>query len=170
MSFAYVAAAVAIIGAGIGAVGAANQASAQKKNLHYQAAIAANNKQIADWQRSSALQEGQAAAEQATRDKSLLLGRQRAALSASGVDITQGSAQDILATTEFLSQQDVNTIQSNAARTAFGYTSQSDQFKNDAAFSNAAAKNINPGAAGAISGASSLLSSASLYAGSRIKR
>lgn len=159
-------AAVAAAGsAALQGVAASNQAGAQKAADNYNAQVAANNALVASQQRSVALQQGQAEAEQSQLRRAQLLGRQKAALGANGVALDSGSATDVLASTRFLGEQDVNAIQSNAARQAWGYAvSQS----NDVAQANLdkwqAAAN-DPGAVGGMAAGASLLSSAGLYAG-----
>jgi hypothetical protein len=164
MPFAF---AAVVIGAGLAAYQASERASAEKKQYAYQAKIASNNAKIAFWQRSSALQQGEIDAQNALTQKASLIGRQRAALSANGIDITQGSAQDILATTEFYSNADVASIQSNAVRQAWGYSVDEGNSRAQSNFQAYAASQISPGKQAAIAGAGSLLSSASSYGASR---
>jgi hypothetical protein len=169
MSFAYTAAAIAVISAGISAYGASEQASAQKKAANYQAQVEANNAKIAAWQRTDAINRGEREAQNSMRERSAMIGKQRAALAANGVDLNQGSALDLLASTEFLGQEEVNTIQSNAAREAWGYEIQGANYSNNSSFERWKARNASPGKAGAMAGASSLLSSASSYAMSKAR-
>ena len=155
------------LNAGLSALSAQNQASAQKSAYNYNAQVAANNAIIASQQRSAALQKGQADAQQAELKQSQLAGQQRAAMAANGVDLNSGSAIDVQASTKYLGLQDVNTIQSNAARTAWGYDVQG---MNDTATANllkSQADNINPAGIGAMAAVSSILGSASQYAMSK---
>ena len=164
MSFAAVAVVAAVASAGLSAYSASQQAQAQKDQANYNSQVAANNATIDLQQRSSSLQQGDVEAQQAQMHQAQVLGAQRASLAANGVDLTTGSAQDLLTTTKFLGAQDVNTIQSNAARTAWGYQVQG---MNDSANSQLLkwqADNTNPTAIGFMAGASSLLGSASQYA------
>lgn len=161
MSFAYAAAAIAVIAAG---VSAAAQADAAQKQADYQAAVEENNAKIAAWQRSDALQRGEQEAARSMQEQAQLIGTQRARLAASGQDVTEGSAQDIIATTRYLGQQDVATLQSNAAREAWGYDVQGANAQSSAAFERWRAKNNNPAVAGVMAAGTTLLSSASLFA------
>ena len=154
----------AVASAAMTGVSAASQASAQKKQAEYQAQVAANNAKVSAWQRSDALQRGEIDAQNAMRQQADLLGRQRASMAANGIDITQGSALDVLSTTRFLGQADVNTIQSNAAREAWGYEVQGSNQLADANLSKWKADNTDPALAGGMAAGSSLLSSASSYA------
>lgn len=165
MSFAVTAAVAAVVSAGLAGYSAAAQADAQKKQANYQAQVAANNAQVSAWQRSDALQRGEIDAYNAMRQQAALLSQQRASLAANGVDITEGSALDVLSTTKFLGQADVNTLQSNAAREAWGYEVQGANQMAESNLSKWKADNINPALAGGLAAGSSLLSSASSYAG-----
>ena len=86
------------------------------------------------------------------------------AFGANGIDSTSGSAQNLLATTKVLGAQDVNTIQSNAAMTAWGYSVQGMNNQSSSILDKWKADNINPAAVGTIAGAQSLLGSATQYA------
>lgn len=163
MPFGIAAAVAAVAAAGIAAYGAHEQASAQKKALNYQAQVAANNATIASQKRSDALQRGEIEAHNAMRQQAQLLGHQRAALAANGQDITQGSALDVLASTKFLGQQDVNTIQSNAAREAWGYDIDKMNVNAEGQLAKWQADSISPVKAGVLAGVGSLASSASSY-------
>jgi hypothetical protein len=159
-----------VASAAIGGVFAANQADAAQKSANYNAQVAQNNAVIAGQQRSVALQQGQEQVQQSELHQSQLLGEQKAALAANGVALDSGSAVDQLATTKFLGAQDVNAIQSNAARQAWGYEVQG---SNDTAQSNLdkwQARNTNPAGIGVMAGSSSLLSSASMYAAGNTKQ
>ncbi|MCQ8103537.1 hypothetical protein NP590_05415 [Methylomonas sp. SURF-2] len=156
-------AALAAVSAGLSAYSASEQADAQKKAANYQAQVDAENAKIALYNRSDALQRGELEAQKTMREQAQLIGTQRAALAASGVDVTQGSALDLLASTRFLSQEEVETIQSNAAREAWGYDVQASNFNNASDFERWKAKQANPVKAGVIAGTSSLLSSATSY-------
>lgn len=162
-----VAVVAAVATAGISAYSAAEAADSRKKQLEYQTAVQKNNAKVAEWQRSLALKEGEQQAATALQQKALLQSRQRVALAANGVDTSQGSALDILATTEYYSAVDVNNIQTTAARKAWGYENEGKGLNNDAAFANYQSSSISPTRSGAIAGASSLLSSASSYGASK---
>ncbi|MFA6051570.1 MAG: hypothetical protein WC762_03170 [Methylobacter sp.] len=191
---------VAAVGAGVSAYGASEQASAQKAAANYNAIVAQNNAiyqaqvdrnsalvsknnaALALTQRSMTLQRGEIEAQNAMRMQADTIGKQRASLAANGVDVTEGSALDLIASTEFLGQSDVNTIQSNAALEAWGYDVKATNFLNEASNQKSAADmaivsgeqistlerwkadNTNPTKSALLVGGSSLLSSASMYA------
>ena len=150
--------------AGMSAYSGYTQANAAQTAANYQAQVDRNNALLAGYQRSAAMQQGQNQAQQAMLQQAQVLGNQRAELAANGVGRESGSAIDQLATTRFLAAQDVNTIQANAARAAWGYSAQAGGYQAQARLQDWQAANNNPAAIGAIGGATSLLSSASLYA------
>ncbi len=159
-------AAVAAAGsAAMQGVVASKQASAQQSADNYNAQVAQNNALVASEQRSVTLQQGQSQAEQSQLQQAQLLGRQKAALGANGVALASGSATDILASTQFLGEQDVNAIQSNAARQAWGYSVDQSNDLAQAGLDRWQAGVIDPGAVGGMAAGSSLLTSASMYAG-----
>jgi len=176
MSFVAVAVAtVAIVAsATMQGIQAAQQADAAKKAATFNAQVASNNATIDAQNRSSSLQQGEVEAQNAMRKQASMIGDQRAQMSANGIDITQGSAQDMLASTKFLGGIDVNTIQSNAARQAWGYSVQGMNDQNAATMETWKANSINPAAIGAMTAGGSLLSSvgsaATSYAGAKLAR
>lgn len=82
---------------------------------------------------------------------------QRAAMAANGIDVTAaGTAQNVQNSTQFVTDQNVDTITANAARAAMGYTQQEQSDISNAAAYRAAASSVSP----VLSGATSLLTSA----------
>ncbi len=154
-------------------ISSASQADAQQKSAAYNAQVASNNATIDAQNRSSSLQQGEMDAQNAMRKQASMIGDQRAQMSANGIDITQGSAQDMLASTKFLGGIDVNTIQSNAARQAWGYSVQGMNDQNASTMETWKSNSTNPAAIGAMTAGGSLLSSvgsaAASYAAAKIK-
>jgi hypothetical protein len=178
MSWIIVAVSVAVV-ASVGSatmqgVQAAQQADAAQKAAAYNAQIASNNATIDAQNRSSTLQQGEVDAQNAMRKQASVIGDQRAQMSANGIDLTQGSAQDMLASTKFLGGIDVNTIQSNAARQAWGYSVQGMNDQNSSVMETWKANSINPAAIGAMTAGGSLLSSvgsaATSFAGAKMAK
>ena len=149
----------AVTSATMQGVQASQNADAQKQAADYNAQVANNNAITASQQRSSALQQGDLEAQNAMRKQASIIGDQRAQMSANGIDLTQGSAQDILASTKFLGGIDVNTIQSNAARQAWGYSVQGMNDKSAANLETWRANSINPSQIGGMAAGTSILSS-----------
>lgn len=122
-------------GAASSAMGAYYGAAADKRKLEYQADIAAiNAKSISDSagvnQRlaESAAQQTLLAGERDVQRSQLstaaLKGSQRAGMAANGIDLGEGSANQILTSTDLLGEVDANTLHANAVRTAFGIRTQ----------------------------------------------
>jgi hypothetical protein len=69
-------------------------------------------------------------------------------MAASGVDINSGSAADVQANTATIGALDEATIRNNAAREAFGYTTQATDYLTRARFARTAASNAALGVEG----------------------
>ena len=129
-------------GAVLGAASSYGNAKAKKGALRQQA-------QVDEWQAEQALNAG-ADQEQSSRlQTAQVFGKQRANMAANGVDLGEGSATDVLASTKLIGEHDALTIKDNASRTAWGY-------RTNAAVATAQADNIDPWA----SATGSLLGSA----------
>lgn len=142
------------------ALGSFNQASALKAANQYQAQVSKNNAQISQWQSSQAIVSGQEEEEKSDLRYGQLYATQRATYAANGVDISEGSPIDVLATTKFIGNVDAATIKDNALRQAWGYQVAGTNATNSGNFYSAAADNINP----AVSASTSLLSSVNTVA------
>ena len=108
------------------ALGAISQARGQRQaaaakaaEYEYQAKVDDNNRKVALWKAQDAQDRG-AREEASLRIKvAQLKGRQKSVLAASGVEIGDGSALDILGDTAALGELDALTIRSNAEREAY---------------------------------------------------
>lgn len=138
-------------GVGASAVGAANSAKAQRNSLDYQAEVSANNAQIAEWQAQDAVRSGQQEEQNSRLKYASLKGTQRAAMAANGVALDEGSAVDILTSTDYLNEADANTIQMNAARAAWGYRTQATSYNDNADALRAGASAASPSSAAGLS-------------------
>ena len=155
---------LALGSAAMSGVSAGMQANAQQQTAQYQSQMDANNAKLAGEQAVSTVQAGQAAAMQGGLQAAQVLGGQKAALAANGVNLGSGSAIDLQATTRYLNDQDQSNISNNAARQAWGYNVDASNYAAQSGLSAWQAQNNHPAAIGAIGGASSRLGSASLYA------
>lgn len=97
------------------------QANALKAQGNYAKVTSDLNKSFADYKAQDALTRGENAIAAHGMAVKKLLGSQRTALAAQGIDLTSGSAADTLESTKYLSNLDVLTIKNNAAKEAFGY-------------------------------------------------
>lgn len=109
-------------------------ANAQKKIARANAVTAERN---ADWTMAS----GESLVSAQGMKNLQRLGAIRARGAASGVDVNSGSSAKVQQSSQELGQLDAMTIQSNAARAAFGYKEQARNFRNQAAVYKAEANN-----------------------------
>ena len=143
-------------GAAMGTVGSYYSAQNTKSNLQLQANLADTNAQIAELGAQSALAQGAKEEQRSRLQTTALKKSQRVALAANGVDLGQGSAAELLTSTDLMGDIDANTIKANAVRNAWGYRTQATNYQNQALMNRASAGAISPGA-GAVA---SLLGSA----------
>ena len=143
-------------GAAMGTVGSYYSARNTKSNLQLQANLADTNAQIAELGAQSALAQGAKEEQRSRLQTTALKKSQRVALAANGVDLGQGSAAELLTSTDLMGDIDANTIRANAVRSAWGYRTQATNYQNQALMDRASAGAISPGA-GAVA---SLLGSA----------
>lgn len=101
--------------------GAYNKSKSDKAAYEYQAAVDRNNAQYAEFAAQDAITRGQVEEGRSRLKYGATKGAQRARLAANGVDVTQGSARDILDDTQYLSDLDAATIKDNALRAAWGF-------------------------------------------------
>lgn len=131
-------------GAIIQAGGAYKQAQGQRSAMEYQASVAQFNSKIAEGQASDAIRAGQTAEENHDLKTGAIMGAQRAALAANGVDLGSGSANDVLTTTKFMGKRDALQIHDNALMQAWGYRTQAANFTSQAGMLNGMAGDIDP--------------------------
>jgi hypothetical protein len=112
---------LAAVGTGVGVYGAIQQGQAQKAQMDYQAGVAKNNQIIATQNATWAAQSGEAQAEGASMRNAQNIGRTRAIVGASGVNVDAGSPLKVLEAQDRLGMLDALTIKSNAARAVYGY-------------------------------------------------
>jgi len=97
-----------------------------------------HNQQIAELRAEDAVIRGDKAAEVLDEQTTRLIGSQRAAFAAQGIEVDSGSALEIQVDTRAMSEADKLTIRNNAWREAFGYRAQALSFKGAAEFDKAA--------------------------------
>lgn len=127
-TLAVVSAAASVIGTGVSAYGQVQAGQAAKAAGDYNAAVARNNQIVAEQQAADAQRRGEVAETEQRRKVRMLAGTQRAALAASGVQLDQGTALDILGDTAAMGELDALTIRNNAEREAYGYRVQGVNF------------------------------------------
>jgi len=136
---------------GIGAVGSAFGAyySAQnaKNNLRFQAQMSEINARMAELGAKGELLRGEREVQSSKLKTAQVKGAQRASMAANGIDLGEGTAAQVLTTTDVMGEIDANTIASNAIRSAWGYRTQAQNYRGEAAVGRATASGINPLAA-----------------------
>lgn len=145
-----------------GAVGSFYSAKMTKQQLAFEAGMADINARIAELGAQQELLNGQKAVGALTLQAGQLKSRQRTAMAANGVDLGEGSAAEIQASTDIMKAIDVNTIEANAVRDAWGFRTQGANYQSEALMKRGSAAGISPFAAGA----SSLLTGAGQVASS----
>jgi hypothetical protein len=150
-----------VLSAGVGAIGAMNQASATADSARYQQQVAKNNQTIADQNAAYSRQAGQVAAQQESMKTAAVVGQEVAAQGASGIDPTTGSPADVVRGTRAVGRLNtLNTIQ-NAELRARGYDIEASNFGATAELKGMEAKNATT--AGLYAAGSSLLGGASSF-------
>ncbi len=132
------------LGAITKSVGAYNASSASKQSAAYQASVAQNNAIVAQDQATAAENVGQQQVQDQGLKNAQTYGMQRANLAANGVDLGEGSANDILTSTKMMGNRDAATIQDNALRQAWGYQVQAADYQSNATAMGNISRSINP--------------------------
>lgn len=151
-----------VAGAGVSYMSSQASASAASKQAEYNAQVAKNNQAIADQAAKDAVTKAQVSQQTKADQTNALLGRQKVALAANGVEVNTGSAVDLQSDTKAAGTLDELTIQNNAAREAAGYTNQSTNYATTAAADEAASADAL--SSGNLKGEASLLSASSQVA------
>lgn len=132
---------LAVVSIGATLFGGYQQAQAAKAEGAYAAQVANQNAKVATQQADYERQLGNIEEEKQRRNVRLMLGSQRAALAANGIDTTSGTALDLQTETAQLGEEDALAIRANAARRAWGYEVDAMNQKANAAAAKARGKN-----------------------------
>lgn len=108
-------------GVAMSAIGSFYSAQAQKEELSFQARMSEINARLAESQSQNALLAGQREEQKSRLEVANFKSRQRASMGANGIDLSQGSAQNILNSTDLMGEIDANQISANAIASAWGY-------------------------------------------------
>jgi len=130
-------------------------ANASRQQAQANRAIAEGNAQIAEMQAQDALKRGEEDAQVAQRRARQVAGAQRAAYSARGVDISDGTAADVIEQTDFFGQVDAATARTNARKEAWNARAQRRGYEIEASVNdpNRAFNSSLLGSAGTVAGA-----------------
>lgn len=118
--------------------------------------VGRNNEIMAEYAAQDALKRGEEDAQAARRKGDQVLGAQRAAQAASGLDLGVGTAAELQDQTSFFSQVDQRTLRGNAAREAWAARAGGAQAR---AQGNASASQANLSATGTLLGSASQVAS-----------
>lgn len=121
-----------ILSAGLSAVGGIMGAVGSEENAAVQSQIARNNANTAMWNANIASQQGEQRSTMQGMKTAQTVGKIKAGFGASGVDVNSGSPADVAAAASSAGMTDQQTIKSDAARTAWGYETQSTNFQDQA--------------------------------------
>lgn len=149
-------------GAVIAAIGAVSSALSTRLALKGAAEIAEINAGMAERAAQQEMSRGQDLVAQVTARAGQVKSAQRVAMAANGIDLGDGTAAEVLTGTDLIKEHDMQTIQANAVRAAWGHRVNATSLTNQARTSRAGAESVSPLTAGT----SSLLSSAGQIAGS----
>jgi hypothetical protein len=152
---------VQIAGVGMQAMSAMNASNASADYSRYNAQIAENNVQYATWAAEDAMERGNAAISEKTRQAAALKGTQIATMAARGLDLSEGTPLNIQSDTDIMLEQDVATLKDNAKREAWSAKVKGSNSSAEAALLRRKAENENPwlvGAGTALSGLGSVAS------------
>lgn len=126
------------------AVGSYYTAASQKASLQLGAGLADISAKMSEAAAQEALVAGAREVQKSEIATSQLKGTQRASIAANGVDLSSGSAVNVLTTTDYMGEVDRNTIEGNAIKQAMGIRTQGVNYGIQAMTGRASANAINP--------------------------
>ena len=145
-----------VLGAAASAGGAYASSTARKQAFNAQGQIDLNNAQVNEWQAQQAEAAGADQERTSRLHTAQVVGAQRSAMAANGIDLGSGSATEVTASTQVVGEHDALTIRDNASRAAWGARTQAQYNRDTASAAFNAADSINP----VLSAGASLLTSA----------
>lgn len=125
----------------IGVVSSVQSANAQKAQYDYQAQVAKKNAEIAQNNADQKRQEGIEEARQQRMKTLRAIGSQQAAMAANGIDISSGTALDVVEDTAAMGELDALTTRYNYETHAVGFEQQANNFNNQASLDTFAGQN-----------------------------
>ncbi len=138
-------------GAGFNAFSARTKAQSDKNMLGFEAQQYANQAAIAGYQAQIAQQAGAAQEQGSRRQTAAQFGADRAHMAASGIDLGEGSATDVLASTEYMGERQAMMIRDDTNRQVWQDRNQQAMYQADQQAKLAPMNAINPDMAGAAS-------------------
>lgn len=113
-------------------IGAYAKSKSEKYGYEYQSQIARGNAQIAEWQAADAARRGEREEGAFRMKNAAFRSSQQAALAARGIDIGEGSALNVLTSTDYMGEIDALTIRDNAAKDVWGLKQQASNYRTNA--------------------------------------
>lgn len=123
---------MAFAGGLLGTAGTALTAFSRLRQGAFAARVARNNAQVADYNARYARRAGVTAAANESMKAAETMGAIKGAIAANNVDVNTGSAADVQAGAREVAKLDVDTVLNNAELTAYGYTVQAKNFRDQA--------------------------------------
>lgn len=120
----------AIASTAFGVVSSIQQGKAQQAEYNYQAKVAQENAKIAEQNAAMERQQGIEEARLQRIKAAQAIGSQKTAMAANGVDVTQGTALDVIEDTAAMGELDALQTRYNYERKAQGYEMQAYNFQN----------------------------------------
>lgn len=153
-----------MMGAGAlsGAVGAFYSARNSRLALEGQARVSDINAKIAEIGAQQEIYRGQQEAAAVSRRAGAIKSAQRVSMAANGIDLGEGSAGELQASTDMMKEIDMKTAELNAMSAAWGLRTQASNFRTDAQIGRIKAGGANAG----LAAVSSLLTSGGKVASS----
>lgn len=118
---------------------AKTQAKSQALNYEYQQQVAEINARSAEINAQQSLRAGEHRIAALTMEYGQKIGSAKASMAARGIVLGQGSAQEVVATTDVMKELDMLTVNSNAAREAAASRMQAASFRSEGLMAGASA-------------------------------
>ena len=131
---------LAIVSAVAAVAGTVTSTVASVQQQRYAEKVALANQKTENARVIDALDRGQIEARDAARRQAQLAGAQRAAMAANGIDVSFGSAADLMADTAMMGREEQTTIRENTRREVMGYDVNAANFGGQANAARSAAK------------------------------
>lgn len=119
---------LAIVATVTAVAGTVASTAAAYQQQRFQAKIATENQKTENARVLDALDRGQIEARDAARRQAQLAGAQRAAMAANGIDVSFGSAADLMADTAMFGREEQTTVRENTRREVMGYDTNAANF------------------------------------------
>lgn len=126
------------------AYAAYSTAQASKNAAEYNSAVAKNNETLANYEKAAEAERGAQEEIDLRRQTRQFKGAQITSMAAAGLDLSEGSAADILAGTDFMGEVDALRVRDQSARKQWALGEKAKGFAAESAMESAKAKPINP--------------------------